>query len=604
MSAIEMMDPKMDAGMCCNKNTRAPLTFETAVQSNQLKLTDLAAAEVIGVTDGVLSCLVSWLEGHSVAQTLFTCLYLHQPHQIKNKPLRAFCLGMHNLFQVIRKIILLYVLCVTIQYISITSTQFASTLHSAQVYEEEDFEFRDYEFDVHPNVSDARASALLKEAEETLWLQRRNKPFTDVEAAEAVDNAAIISRLRFVRLLLDALVPISPHTPAKVTPCPAEMAHIQQMLAATLETIQTIRNTLALGTQPVPDADEPNPMGFSPLVNQRLLPPTFPRFTKIKARADAVDFLEALVLRLSTVCNIIHCRTYHGALNFFIEFSRNTPPCLLSRACLQTLYFPAHRMRFGVTRFGDVLHDAMRSFISPPVLTAHHPLASNEHALHCFGAFGDYCSTIYPFVAFLQLCGFNKARQRDKLVRLLVDLANVGEEAERVDAYMHSLFIKDHADVAAALAATVTVHGCDAAAAVEVQPYFFNWTLYHSLRAMHLYLLAGIELELYAQHEYVYVFWYMSQFLCNWLTTTLSRADQLAERSRMVAARWPHVAKPKAKGNKQQPQLAVLNSAAGGASVSAAFAGEYRRREENPYYRELLLNQAHSFLYGGYYRVS
>lgn len=31
MSAIEMMDPKMDAGMNCNKNTEPPLTFETAV---------------------------------------------------------------------------------------------------------------------------------------------------------------------------------------------------------------------------------------------------------------------------------------------------------------------------------------------------------------------------------------------------------------------------------------------------------------------------------------------------------------------------------------------------------------------------------------------
>lgn len=31
MSAIEMMDPKMDAGMCCNKNA-APLTYEVAVQ--------------------------------------------------------------------------------------------------------------------------------------------------------------------------------------------------------------------------------------------------------------------------------------------------------------------------------------------------------------------------------------------------------------------------------------------------------------------------------------------------------------------------------------------------------------------------------------------
>lgn len=32
MSAIEMMDPKMDAGMCCNKNPDGPLTFETAVE--------------------------------------------------------------------------------------------------------------------------------------------------------------------------------------------------------------------------------------------------------------------------------------------------------------------------------------------------------------------------------------------------------------------------------------------------------------------------------------------------------------------------------------------------------------------------------------------
>lgn len=36
MSAIEMMDPKMDAGMCCNKNS-APLTYEVAVQVKTTK---------------------------------------------------------------------------------------------------------------------------------------------------------------------------------------------------------------------------------------------------------------------------------------------------------------------------------------------------------------------------------------------------------------------------------------------------------------------------------------------------------------------------------------------------------------------------------------
>lgn len=32
MSAIEMMDPKMDAGMLCNRGNKAALTFEQAVQ--------------------------------------------------------------------------------------------------------------------------------------------------------------------------------------------------------------------------------------------------------------------------------------------------------------------------------------------------------------------------------------------------------------------------------------------------------------------------------------------------------------------------------------------------------------------------------------------
>lgn len=40
MSAIEMMDPKMDAGMCCNKET-LPLTFSTAVEVNYIYLSKI-----------------------------------------------------------------------------------------------------------------------------------------------------------------------------------------------------------------------------------------------------------------------------------------------------------------------------------------------------------------------------------------------------------------------------------------------------------------------------------------------------------------------------------------------------------------------------------
>ena len=45
MSAIEMMDPKMDAGMRCNRQERRPLNFKTAAEEGHLKLMDLSAAE-------------------------------------------------------------------------------------------------------------------------------------------------------------------------------------------------------------------------------------------------------------------------------------------------------------------------------------------------------------------------------------------------------------------------------------------------------------------------------------------------------------------------------------------------------------------------------
>lgn len=241
-----------------------------------------------------------------------------------------------------------------------------------------------------------------------------------------------------------------------------------------------------------------------------------------------------------------------------MDFSKNSRPCLLSRSVLQVIYFPWPNHRFGITPMADVLRESVRSFISPPVLTARHPLASNQHALNCADAFFEYCTNMHTFLSFVQICGFNKARQRDKLARLLTDFATVEDEAERVDAFLQSLHAKE----------------------AEPHPYFCTWVLYHSLRAMSMYLLSGLELELYAVHEYIYIFWYLSQFLSNWIVTTLSRAELLSEQSRNIAAGLPFNAKPK------KPK-----------------AHTNKRRLQNPYYREVVFNQALSNMFGGYFKA-
>lgn len=50
------------------------------------------------------------------------------------------------------------------------------------------------------------------------------------------------------------------------------------------------------------------------MINQRLLPPTFPRYTKIKPRIDALEYLVELINRFKMVTKITNHIGFHAAL--------------------------------------------------------------------------------------------------------------------------------------------------------------------------------------------------------------------------------------------------------------------------------------------------
>lgn len=62
-------------------------------------------------------------------------------------------------------------------------------------------------------------------------------------------------------------------------------------------------------------------------------------------------------------------------------------------------------------------------------------------------------------------------------------------KAERVDTFLHKQ------------------SNGDAPVGLTCRTSFGTWILYHCLRAMSMFLLSGLELELYSMHEYLYVFW-------------------------------------------------------------------------------------------------
>lgn len=74
-------------------------------KAGALKLNNLTMEELVGIMDSMLACLVTWLEGHSAAQTILTCLYLHKPLSIEDRALRAFSIQTLKLIAIINNIV-------------------------------------------------------------------------------------------------------------------------------------------------------------------------------------------------------------------------------------------------------------------------------------------------------------------------------------------------------------------------------------------------------------------------------------------------------------------------------------------------------------------
>ncbi|XP_017479864.1 PREDICTED: N-alpha-acetyltransferase, 35 NatC auxiliary subunit homolog [Rhagoletis zephyria] len=518
MSAIEMMDPKMDVGMGYNKQDAPPHTFESAVAAGVLKLDNLTNEEIIGTFDALFACLVSWLEGNSMDQVLFTCLYLHQPSSIKDKALRTFCHAVRNLIVIIKNIIII-----------------------SSVNEEEDFQlYGNSSLLSAEDCQPASVASQLKEAEDDLV--RLSKTEHQPES-----TMAIVHRMRFMRHFYQSIFQFD--CVMATAPIESNMNEIYKNLNASLELVPQIKRTIEKGIQPAPNSDSPNPIGFSPRIHDRSQPPTFPRNVKIRDRPTSLVFLEELVHRLKFACKIIRMRDYYTALNFFIEFSKKSGQCVLSRSVLQGLFISNRRLIFGTIPIKDYLWDSVRAFNSPPVLNPKHPLGSDQKIQMYLDTFFRYCISLNTFTQFIRICGFNRARQRDKLARFIDSFDNIQVEAARLDSHL-TIMANEKAAEGNELHATALKHSAQ----------FATWVLYNCFRAMMLYLMSGFELELYSVHEFLYIYWYPYELLIGFIVSALTRTEnnlivqeEYAEhQSKIQGSGSMKNRKPKPKKNKKQ----------------------------------------------------
>lgn len=170
-------------------------------------------------------------------------------------------------------------------------------------------------------VTDLRVTGMLKDVEDDM--QRRVKstrsrqgeerdPEVELEHQQCL---AAFSRVKFTRVLLTVLIAFTKKETSAV-------AEAQKLMVQAADLLSAIHTSLHHGIQAqngTTKGDHPIMMGFEPLVNQRLLPPTFPRYAKIIKREEMVNYFSRLIDRIKTVCEVVNLPNLHCILDFSVN---------------------------------------------------------------------------------------------------------------------------------------------------------------------------------------------------------------------------------------------------------------------------------------------
>ncbi|KAL1372249.1 hypothetical protein HN51_002386 [Arachis hypogaea] len=472
MSALEIMDPKMDSGIACKY-----YSLEEAIEDGAApipisvdKTTDVRCT--IDIMDHLLACEATWHKGHSLAQTVYSCLYLLQTERTSSHAL------LHSYCKVIQE----------------TCKEVLSVVSDARTHEEEDLFTMSYGLPLGGN-GDEKCLSMLNAVEETVSRQLRackassskKRVSEDIEPLQNNPDLeegyckALLCRLRFRKHFYHLL--ISMRRPQgrglelgrkHIASCIAEIDSIRKssvFLRARAQEIsgQNRSNTTASGNQPI---------GFDASINCRLAAPTPPRAIEILSWEKALDYFVKLLQDLDHICSYTLDPSLEAALLFVVNFQKSQPD-LVSRAHLQILLVQGGKLYGREPIFSVVIRAA-----GLPEFTKSHVIQENEFMVQL----GQLVINL------LKILCTNAAWQRRKLGKMLQDwrVTYVQLELAFEKEFGETSDISDNKHISITIFQQILPW-------VEEQTY---WIAYR-------FLILGFELELYSVHDYCMVYWYI-----------------------------------------------------------------------------------------------
>ncbi|GAB2300291.1 hypothetical protein Dimus_034327 [Dionaea muscipula] len=474
MSALEIMDPKMDSGMDNGRYHSIDEAIESGAAPIPLSVDKTVDALcVIDVMDHLLSCEATWHKGHSLAQTIFSCLYLLRLDRTSSHVL------LHSYCRVVRAI------CNAI----------ISVVSDARTHEEEDLFTMAYGLPLGGQKDDGCLS-FLTAVEETLCRQLRackaptekKMAIEDVEPLQPNPNLeegfckALLCRLRFRKhfyhLLLCLRKPQGRGFELARKHISFCLSELERMGATSMFLISVAGTSCDDGSLVKTTASGRQPVGFDPNVNLRSSAPAPPRSIKTLSWKKALEYFDKLLHDLETICSFSLDPLLENVLHFIVQFQKLQPD-LVARAHLQLLLVQNGKLYGRDSSFSVICRAA-----ALPVSVKDHEIQKNEVVVELG----------LSMINLLKLLCTNIAWQRRKLGKVLQDWRVIYVQLELA-------FKKEFGEF--------SNMSNDENLSMKLAKHILVWVDEQAYWIASRFLLMGFELDLYSPTEYCMVYWYI-----------------------------------------------------------------------------------------------
>jgi hypothetical protein len=358
MSALELMDPKMDSGMLVNGSP--PQSIAARLEGGSVVLEFSSARDVLATLDELFCCETGWLNGLPLAQSLLTSVYMHRDplNALFAKlvtPLEDLVAVDADVREVVKENVgnsakdsLLLVLCAVLLATLKTADLVRDAALRADIYEEEDFSpGSGFDVGVLAPISVEAIDSVLEVTQERLEaLLAQHKAASSKKASKKKKKAGAAAGTKDVSSASGYEL-LYPNARVGALLCEAFIRRIQlrRELLATYAGLglaegaldlqrakegfhrahDLVQGMVAERLELDPECFSGKSIGFDASISRLLLSGSPPRDVKVPSTDEALEQMKKVLEEMVIGCSPPEWRCMEDLRIFLIEFARQQP---------------------------------------------------------------------------------------------------------------------------------------------------------------------------------------------------------------------------------------------------------------------------------------